>query len=678
VSVLRKRAALAAALWLLTPIVCARVESVDLYERAEVLGGRSFGDSGPYERLSGAIHFAFDPRNAANAAIVDLGKAPVRADGRVGASADFMVLRPKDALKGRGIALLEVSNRGGKAALSYFNRAHASDSPDSAEDFGDGFLMRQGLTVIWVGWQFDVPFDPKLLRLQVPVANDDGVPIHGLVRSDWVVDEPVSTLALGHRDHWAYPVASADDPHNVLTRRAGREARRELVPRASWQFARQTPGGVVVPDATHIYSAQGFQSGYIYELVYVAQDPRVVGLGLAAIRDTLSYAKHDESSLFPVEQGVGFGVSQTGRFLRHFLYLGFNVDERGRKVFDGMLIHTAGAGRGSFNHRFAQASRDAHRYSSFFYPTDLFPFTGRVQRDAVTGTEDGLLAVYKNAEQLPRIMYTNTAYEYWGRAASAIHTTPDAADDAELLPNERLYVLGGGQHYVGAWPPSATRRVPGSAAFRGNPLDFRPTLRALMAHLIEWVAEDREPPASAYPTIKDGNLVAPESLAFPAIPGVARPRVVHVPYRSDYGPRWNVGIVDKEPPDLGVPFPVRVPQVDTFGNGIGGVPTVDLRVPLATYTGWSLRIGLTNPGELADFEGLFIPLPRSLPEATETGDPRPAITTLYASRDDYVAQVDAAAHTIAAQGYLLEEDLPFVTEHAAALWDWIFQKAPVH
>ena len=259
----------------------------------------------------------------------------------------------------------------------------------------------------------------------------------------------------------------------------------------------------------------------------MARDPRVVGLGLAAIRDTLSYAKHDETSLFPVEQGVGFGASQSGRFLRHFIYQGFNVDERGRKVFDGMLIHTAGAGRGSFNHRFAQPSRDAHRYSSFFYPTDLFPFTGREQRDPLSGAEDGLFESYKDAAELPKIMYTNTAYDYWGRAASAIHTTPDGTEDVELLPNERLYVLGGGQHYVGAWPPSARDRVPGSAAYRGNPLDFRPTLRALLAHLIEWVAQDREPPASAYPTIRGHTLVPPEALAFPVIPGLTRPGRPH-------------------------------------------------------------------------------------------------------------------------------------------------------
>jgi hypothetical protein len=679
VRIVRRRAALAVVLCVLAPAVHGKVESVDLYERADVLGGQPFGDSGPYERLAGSIHFAFDPRNPANAKIVDLSRAPARADGRVGATADFMVLRPKDTLKGRGIALLEVSNRGGKAALSYFNRAaRMSNAPDAPEDFGDGFLMRQGLTVIWVGWQFDVPYDPRLLRMQVPIANENGEPIYGLVRSDWVIDETTSTLSLGHRDHWAYPAALPDDARNVLTRRAGRDARRELVPRSSWQFARPLPGGDTVPDPTHIYAPQGFQSGYIYELVYVARDPRVVGLGLAAIRDTLSYAKHDETSLFPVEQGVGFGASQSGRFLRSFVYQGFNVDERGRKVFDGMLIHTAGAGRGSFNHRFAQPSRDAHRYSSFFYPTDLFPFTGREQRDPLSGAQDGLFASYKDAAELPKVMYTNTAYDYWGRAASAIHTTPDATEDIELLPNERLYVLGGGQHYVGAWPPSASDRVPGSAAYRGNPLDFRPTLRALLAHLVEWVAQDREPPASAYPTIRGHTLVPPEALAFPAIPGITRPRVVHTPYLSDYGPRWNAGIIDKEPPDIGAPYPVRVPQVDAIGNNVGGVPTLELRVPLATYTGWSLRSGLTNPGELTDFEGLFIPLPRSLTDATEAGDPRTPITTLYASRDDYLAQASAAAHSLVDQGYLLDEDLGAVADHAAALWDWVFQNAPAH
>ena len=671
------RSALAGvALWCIASALCARVESVDVYQRVDVLDGHAFGESGAYERLSGQIHFAFEPGNPANARIVDLDKAPRRADGRVGATADFFVVRPKDALKGRGIALLDVSDRGGKSALAYFNQARASLVPDTAEEFGDGFLMRQGLTIVWVGWQFDVPGDSDLLRLHLPIASADGEPIYGLVRSDWVVDETVTTLPLGHHDHRPYPVASVNDARNVLTRRAGREAKREVVPRASWQFAHELPNGRVEPDPTQIHSSQGFQRGYIYELVYVARDPRVVGLGLAAVRDTVSYAKHDDSSLFPVEQGIAYGVAQSGRFLRQFLYQGFNADERGRKIFDGMLIHAAGAGRGSFNHRFAQASRDAHRYSSFYYPMDLFPFAGRSQRDPVTGVVDGLLATYADAGEMPRIMYTSTSYDYWERAASAIHTTPDGDADLDPLTNERVYALAGAQQVVGTWPPPARDRVPGSVAYRGNPLDFRPVLRALLAHLVEWVALDREPPPSAYPTVREESLVHVDGVAFPSIPGVARPRVVHTPYRLDYGSRWGDGIVDKEPPDVGAPFPVRVQQVDALGNDIGGVRAVELLVPLATYTGWSLRTGLPAPVELDDFGGLYIPLPRSIAEATESGDPRPAITTLYGSREEYLLRAGVAAQALAEQGYLLDEDVPAVIEHAGTQWDWIFQSSP--
>lgn len=670
----RRRAAAAAVLGICALAARAEVVSVDLYERNDVLGGRPFGDSGAYERLAGVIHFAFDPDRPANRRIVDLDKAPLRADGRVGATADFVVLRPKDALKGRGIALVEISNRGGKASLAYLNGGVRTNTPEAPEHFGDGFLMRQGLTIIWVGWQFDVPYDPTLLRLRVPVASEKGEPIYGLVRADWVVDQPTRTLPLGHRDHWAYPVAAPEDARNVLTRRAGRNARREVIARASWQFARETPGGVV-EDRTHIYAPQGFAPGYIYELVYVARDPRVVGLGLAAVRDTLSYAKYDEKSLFPVEQGVAFGISQGGRFLRHFLYEGFNVDERGRKVFDGMLIHTAGAGRGSFNHRFAQPSRDAHRYSSFFYPTDLFPFSGRTQRDPETDVEDGLFAAYDDPAQLPYVMYTNTEYEYWGRAASLLHTTPDASADVPLMPNERLYALAGAQHYVGMWPPTPGQRIPGSLAYRSNPNDFLPHLRALLAHLVEWVSQGIEPPPSAYPTIADHTLVAPEALAFPPIPGVARPKLPHTPERRNYGPRWKEGIIDREPPVLGDVYPVRVPQVDPLGNAQGGVRGVALRVPLATYTGWSLRTGRVNPGELDNFEGLFIPLPRAVADAVETADPRPPATSLYTSRDEYLEKARLEAEALRDGGYLLDEDLPRVLERAEATWDWVMQHA---
>jgi hypothetical protein len=645
----------------------AEVRRLEVERRQDVLQGRAFGEAGPYEKLVGTVLFAVDPALPANARIVDLDRAPRAADGTVEAWADFMVLRPKRPGQGRGAALLEVSNRGGKAALAYFNGARSSLDPSAPEHFGDGLLLRQGLTVIWVGWQVDVPPQPGLLRLHVPVASDDGVPIQGLVRSDWTVDETVHTLPLGHRGHLAYPVADPEHPDNVLSERDGRLAPRRLVPRQRWQFARQV-GGQLIPDRTHIAMLDGFQAGKIYELVYRAEQPAVVGLGLAAIRDMMAFAKYDPRCPFPAADGIAFGVSQTGRFLRHFLYQGFNTDERGRQVFDGMLIHSAGAGRGSFNHRFAQPSRDAHRYSSFFYPIDLFPFSGRPQLDPDTGQRDGLFARQHHAAHLPKIFSTNTGYEYWGRAASLIHTSVDGRADVEPLEHERLYHLASGQHFVGAFPP--TEQLPGALAYRGNPLDFLVNLRALLVRLVAWVAEGQEPPPSAYPRIAAGTLVPVEAVRFPAIPGVALPRVIHQAHRLDYGPRWPEGIISYEPPRLGQPFPALVAQVDALGNELGGIRNVELLVPLATYTPWNLRLGYAHaPHELTDFLGTYIPLPRSEAERARRGDPRPSVEALYAGREEYLRRVNEAALSLVRQGYLLPEDVARVGERAARHWE---------
>jgi len=234
-----------------------------------------------------------------------------------------------------------------------------------------------------------------------------------------------------------------------------------------------------------------------------------VGLGFAAIRDLIAYAKYDPSSPFPVRSGIAIGISQTGRFLRHLLYQGFNSDERGRKAFDGLMIHTAGAGRGSFNHRFGQPSRDAHRYSAFFYPTDIFPFSSRAQVDPVTGATDGLFAHTFNADHLPYVFYTNTGYEYWGRAAALITTTVDGKRDMDLYPNERFYHLASGQHFVERFPPGDASKLPDAQAYRGNPLNFLVTMRALLTRMVEWVRDGAEPPLNAYPRIDSGTLVPP-------------------------------------------------------------------------------------------------------------------------------------------------------------------------
>jgi hypothetical protein len=527
---------------------------------------------------------------------------------------------------------------------------------------------------MWVGWQFDVPLREGLLRLHVPAALSlDGTPLEGLVRADWVIDSETQTLHIGHRSHIAYPVAYPDHPDNVLTVRDGRNAPRRTVPHDEWRFARLA-GDSVVADRTHIYMPSGFEPGKIYELVYRARNPAIVGLGLAAVRDMISYAKYDPSSPFPVRHGIAIGISQTGRFLRHFIYQGFNTDELGRKALDGVMAHTAGAGRGSFNHRFGQPSRDAHRYSAFFYPTDIYPFSSATQTDPVTGASDGLFAHQFEWENLPKVFYTNTGYEYWGRAAALITTTVDGKGDIDFYPNERFYHLASGQHFVERFPPPEAGKMPDAEAYRGNPLNFLVSIRALLNRMVQWVRDDVQPPASAYPRIDSGTLVGLEEVNFPSIRGVAFPMKAHEAYRADFGPRWPEGIIDIQPPRLGKPFPVLVPQVDMVGNELGGVETIEILAPLATHTAWNLRYGFPGGAdELTDFRGTFIPLPATEAEREATGDPRPSIETLYSGKEEYLTAVERAARSLVEKGFLLEEDVGATRDRASLYWDWIFR-----
>jgi hypothetical protein len=644
----------------------AEVRRVVVTSRQDVLGGE-------YEKLAGTVELELDPVHAANARIVDLGLAPRNARGRVEASADFMVLRPRRLAARGSPALLEVSNRGGKALLPYFTRGTWTLDPSRSEDFGDRLLTRLGLTLIWIGWQFDVPRQPGLLRLRAPVARADGRLIEGLVRSDWTIEHPTTTLPLAHRDHVAYPVADPLHADNVLTVRSARLGPREIVPRDRWRFAR-LEGGRLVDDPTHVHLVEGFRPGHIYELVYRAQDPVIVGIGLAAVRDIVAWARHDPRADFPVTTAVAFGVSQSGRFLRHFLYQGFNTDEAGRKVFDGLLIHTAGAGRGSFNHRFAQPSRDAHRFSAFFYPTDIFPFTTRVQTDAELGVADGLLGPSSGRpEHRPKIFFTNTGYEYWGRAASLIHTSVDGGADVAPLPTERIYHLASAQHFTTPFPPPASART--GLAYRGNALDFMPTMRALLVRLLEWVVDDRPPPASAVPTVAAGTLVPITGLRFPRVPDLTRPTVIHQAHRVDYGPRWAAGVITREPPGVGAPFPALVSQVDATGNELAGIRGVEVQAPLATYTPWLLRGGGgPDAAELTDYLGTYVPLARTEGERQRWGDSRPSIEARYADKRAYIETATRAAESLAASGLLLREDVPRVIERATAHWDWVMRR----
>ena len=656
-------------------LVQARVSSVQIDSVRLVLDGKTFGDAGAYQVSKGKVYFQFDPFNTFNTNITDIKLAPRNANGMVEAYGDLVVLQPVDAAKGRGTALVEVSNRGRKYSPSYFNAASKSNElePDDPDYWGDGLLLQQGYTVIWIGWQFDVADDPDLLKLKVPFAkNVDGTAIEGLVRSDWTVDKKTTSLGVWHRSQVPYPAIDLHSDEHQLTVREGRESKRYLIDKSLWRFATKEQGRFV-ENNTKIYLEPHFEAGKIYELVYKAKDPPVVGLGLLAIRDIVSYAKYDPACSFQVKRGIATGASQTGRFLRHFLYQGFNTDESGRKAFDAMLIFTAGAGRGSFNHRFAQPSRDGHRYSAFFYPSDLFPFTSRPQKEPDTDRTDGLLSHLHNENHKPLIFYINTGYEYWGRAASLIHTSPDGKKDIQPYEHERIYQISSAQHYESFLPSdrSLSSKAP---VFRGNPMGFKFNYRALLLALTNWLEDGAAPPPSSYPSFEKGTLVSKDGLAFPELPGVKAPSTIHVAYKADYGPNWDQGVIDIQPPRIKYTFQSRVSQVNKLGNEIGGVQNVELAVPLATYTPWNLRKGYKGGAhEILDFRGTFIPFPKTEKERSERNDPRPSIASLYSSKEDFLKKVEAAAKDLVQQGFLLEVDVPRVKDRNAAYWDWIMK-----
>jgi hypothetical protein len=657
------------ALLLVATTVHAEVLRVVVKTRADVLTGQAFGAAGPYETLSGTIHFAVDPRNPVNRIITDIDKAPRNAAGKVEFSSDFYLIKPKDPARGNGTVLYEVSNRGGKGMLGFFNRASGGLDPQTAAHFGDGFLLEQGFTLLWVGWQFDPPMREGLVRVNAPVAREaDGRPIQGLVRSDFVVIETAKQASLADRDHLAYPVSNPSDPATVLTVRDAVEGTRRTIPRDQWQFTE---------DGKAIRMTAGFEPKKIYEVVYRAQDPPVVGVGLAAVRDTISRLKYGASSELglgagAIKRAIGFGISQSGRMLRTYLYYGFNEDEAHRKVFDGVMAHVAGGGRGSFNHRFAQPSRDGHPYINFFYPTDIFPFTDQPQRDPETGVVDGLLTHATKPELQPNVFYTNTSYEYWGRAASLIHTTVDGSQDAPLPANVRVYLLAAGQHGVAGFPPSRS-----IGQQMNNPLDYRWVMRTLLVSMNRWVTDQTPPPPSAYPRISDGTLVAPDKLKFPRLPAVHVPATPHKAYHANYGSDFiSKGIVSQEPPAIGSAFPILVPQVDGDGNELAGIRVPELEVPVATYTGWNLFNERSGPTTVvSSMQGSFIPFPRTPAERERAGDPRKSVEERYESRDRYLALASGAARALVERGYLLQQDLPRILEQTGTRWDYVTGQA---
>ncbi len=622
------------------------VTNVQIIERTDVLDGAAFATTGAYERILAKATFAVDPKLAPNRIIADIDLAPRNAEGKVEFSADLYILRPRDPAKGNGTALVEISNRGGKGLLGMFDLAAGSTDPKTPAEFGDNFLLEQGYTLVWIGWEFDVPPSAKLLHLYAPIATNNGQPIYGLVRSEWEGDKLVSTIPLGDRNQIGYPVADASDAENRILVRDSVNGERRLIARDKWKFA----------DATHVTMDAGFEPGKIYEVIYRAKDPVLVGMGPAAVRDLASFLKYGgvETPLGDptrfVKRTLAFGVSQSGRFLRTFLYDGFNEDEKNRRAFDGVWAHVGGAGRGSFNARFAQPSRDGHPFLNVAYPVDMPPFTDN----------DGLLAKATQSKTVPKIFYSNGSYEYWGRAASLIHTTPDGRQDAPPAKDTRIYFFAGSQHGAGSVPP---RQVEAQNLSDTN--DYRTSMRALLVAMQAWLKDGKEPPSSQYPLIAKDQLVTIGAFAFPRLPELTIPKRKREAYRLDFS---------VEPPKAGPAFPTLLPQVNLDGNETSGIRMPEIQVPLASYTGWNLRSkSIGAPDELYSMVGSWIPFPVNQTGRESRKDPRLSIEERYKSKRDYLERITSAAQKLVGEGFLLDRDVPKLRDRAAKEWDYVLR-----
>lgn len=669
---------------LLPPTAHCHVVRFEITSREPFAEGQAFGEVGPYERIVGNVHFAIDPALRQNQAIVDLQNAPRNEDGLVEFASDLFILAPVELAKANGAAFYDVNNRGNKLALRFFNDAPGENDPRTPEDAGNGFLLRQGFIVVWSGWDGELLPGGDLMRLYAPIAKDGDSPITGLVRYETHVQEPGTRVPVNTARalHGAYRPTERGLKNATLTWRLRPGDPRVAIPQEQFQLDVQdvepiAPGQLPLID---LVVPAGLEPGYLYEVVYEAQDPLVHGVCFASVRDLLTALKHGEGDGNPlleggepvVQRAHGFGVSQSGRFLREFLYSGFNEDEEGRQVFDGLIPHVAGGGLGSFNHRFAQPTAFNTQHELADFCSDRFPFAYDVQQDAFTPRSDGILRRSRETGTMPLVMHTQSSAEYWTRSGSLPHTTADGTRDADVPENVRFYTFGGTQHGPAAWPPE---RGPGQQL--ANPGDYRPLLRSLLLALDRWATDGAAPPDSVYPTISEGTLVSyeQESTRFPRIPGVRYPEVILAPRFLGFGSRWSgEGIMDLQPPEIHGTYRVLVPAVGDDGIDRGCLLPPEIAVPLATYTGWNLRhreAGAEN--ELVGLAGSYIPFPRTRDEGQRSGDPRASLEARYRSLEDYLDKLKDQAGAMVREGYLLDEDVPRVVQRQAEIARPLFE-----
>lgn len=632
--------------------------------------GLSFGEIGQYEKLVGRAFGELDPESPLNAVIADITLAPRNTRGMVEYVVDIYMLKPVDPTRGNKVLLCDVTNRGNKMTylpLNFPDRAPPEhlpiNNPTSADDAGDGFLMRQGYTIVWTGWDATAPAGNDRMTITVPIATENGKAIVGPSLEE-IMAENARHVPPGTKDvlTWplTYPAATLDQSQASLTVFQYRGDSPITIPTTQWQYLDASTIGLLPAEKTP------FERGKIYQFVYPATAPKVTGIGFAAVRDVVSFLRHASADQHgtanplanTLQWSIATGLSQSGRFHRPFLHLGFNQDEQNRRVFDGMMPYINGSGGGFFNYRFGQPNQTAFQRWSHVYPEQFFPFAYTTLNDPLTGRTDSVLARCEATGTSPKILEINDSNSYWFKSAALAITTPNGTADLPDPPNVRFYLLSSIAHGV------ASGR--GLCQQLQNPISPGPALRALLTTLTDWVVSGKEPPASRVPRLRDGTLVPSlpqSSVGFPEIPGVTYTGVVSVRELYDYGPEFDRGIISHWPPiPTGRAYPTLVPKVNTDGIDQTGIQLPDIAVPIGTYTGWNLL--RTAPKDECSAMGSFIPFAVTQAQRLTTGDLRLSLEERYGTHSRYVAAVEAAAARLVAERLLLPEDAKAYVEAA--------------
>ena len=658
-------------------------------ERSIFADGQQFKNHGSYEIIKGYIVFNIDPNSRFFAGVTDIKKAPKNRKGLVEFKSDFLILRPSESGKGNRSIFFEWVNRGNIRCLQFFNDAIGSNFPIKADHVGNGFLFRNGYTIVFCAWQGDLLAGDDRFLMELPVAKNNGKSIKGVVRSQFILEQNgIKTQPLsGWYNTRSHPTVSMDSEKSILTRRPYTNAKIQKIPSKDWFFAREEKGlGLdgsnietsIVPSDSHIYLPGGFETGWIYELIYTAKDPLIMGLGHPAVRDFISFLRYNEYDSqdtpnpllnLKIEKVYGWGRSQSGRLIRDFVYQGYNKDQKGRKVFDGLMPHVSGAGMLWMNHRFANTVTPAgqeHEYHENC--ADRFPFSYAKSTDHLTGKNDSILTRPKTD---PLIIHTQSATEYWQRRGSLVHT--DTQGNDLLQPeNVRIYCWGSSQHFADPLLKSFSNE---NCQNFTNSVRTSMFFRAMLTRMEMWARDGVSPPPNLFPLRKNGTLLTGEEWRkrFPKIPGIMTPNGPAKLPLLDFGPNFSKGLITKEPPEIidEAGYTVMVPSVDHDGNDIGCLRAPMVEVPLATYTGWNIRVRGQGHGAMYQFSGSTIPFPETQDEKFTTNDPRQSILERYRDRNHYVDLILKSAKLLEEEGFLLGEDVKRCGEWAQ---NWDFQR----